>query len=373
MAISLTTELSKETIIEFPLVEFDEKHSSFILKSRDQKNIFSIDYIPHIEKEFEEKEFKIFFFSNQYLNAENDVFEVHEKELEKRIGWIFPIQVLESNENDFSDNEFLNKYKYPVFNKLLKGSNTKTPSFSGGNNYRLTDFYDDDIIVFVISTETIPEEYGIDVLNYLPCFANHGYYPWNKDHHQYFPQRRILALKNRGLKKIKIQKSKFDISQNQFLEDLYRIHLKSINHFLLKFYFLYQVIEYLMEENFDTDFTSLVEEYKNSRLSKNDLKEKINSITRERGSISSLFEKAKVPDAILIDFKRDAKALLENYYSKPPENLGDLIYDTRNLVVHRYREIMKKKENIDLFDLVTHELEIIINELIISYSPQEGI
>jgi hypothetical protein len=372
MAIALSTELSKEKIIEFPEVEFDEENSSFILKSKDKENIFSVDYIPHLDKEFEDKEFKIFFFSNQYLNAENDVFEVHEKELE-RIGWIFPIQVLESNENDFSDNEFLNKYKYPVFKKLLKGSNKKRPSFTGYSNYRLTDFYNDDIIVFVISLETIPEEYGIDILNYLPCFANFGYYPWNTDHHQYFMQQSTLALKKRGSKKIKIQKSKLDISQNQFLKDLYRVHLKSINHFLLKFYFLYQVIEYLMEENFDTDFTSLVEEYKNSRLSKNDLKEKINSITRERGSISSLFEKAKVSDSIQVDFKRDCKALLETYYPKTPENLGDLIYDTRNLVVHRYREILKKEEDIDLLDLVTHELEIIINELIITYSPQQWV
>ena len=55
----------------------------------------------------------------------------------------------------------------------------------------------------------------------------------------------LLLAQKRGQKRITIQKSNLDISQNQFLSDLYNKHLKSINHFLLKFYFLYQVIEYL--------------------------------------------------------------------------------------------------------------------------------
>lgn len=373
MAITLNSELTNNSVITFPNIEFDAGHSTFILKTQDEKSEILVEYAPNIDREFEEKLFDIHFFSNQYLNAENDVFEVCEKEIGKRIGWIFPIQVLDSNENDFADNKFLNKYKFPVFTQLLKLGNLIKPEFNGNNNYRITDFFNEDIIVFVVSVETLPEGVQLNILNYLPCFANFGYYPWNNDHHQHFDQQQSLALKKRGDKKINIRKSSLDISQNQFLTDLYNIHLKSINHFLLKFYFLYQVIEFLMEENFNTDFYTLVDEYNKNHLSKNDLKEKINSITRERGSISSLFEKATIPPSIETDFKRDCKALLENYYSKTPESLCDLIYDTRNLVVHRYREIIKKDENVDLLDLITHELEVIINELIISYSPQKWV
>lgn len=373
MAITINNELSDTRVIDFPSVEFDSEHSTFVLKTKDAKSEILVEYSPKIDREFEGKPFEIFFFSNQYLNAENDVFEVNEKELKKRIGWIFPIQVLESNDNDFSDNKFLNKYKFPVFSQLLKGENPIKPSFKGGSNYRLTDFFNEEIIVFVVSLETLPKGDELNILNYLPCFANYGYYPWNSEHHQHFAQQQSLAIKKRGDKKLHIRKASLDITQNQFLTDLYNIHLKSINHFLLKFYFLYQVIEFLMEENFNTDFNSLVDEYKQNHLSKNDLKEKINSITRERGSISSLFEKATIPTSIETDFKRDCKALLENYYSKTPESLGDLIYDTRNLVVHRYREIIQKKENVELLDLITHELEVIINELIISYSPQQWV
>lgn len=373
MAITLNSELSSSRVITFSNIEFDPGHSTFIIKTPDEKSEILVEYAPNIDREFEGKLFDLHFFSNQYLNAENDVFEVYEKEIGKRVGWIFPIQVLDSNENDFADNQFLNKYKFPVFSQLLTQGNLIKPDYKGGNNYRITDFFNEDIIVLVVSKETLPEGEHLNILNYLPCFANFGYYPWNNDHHQHFDQQQDLAIKKRGDKKITIRKASLDISQNQFLTDLYNIHLKSINHFLLKFYFLYQVIEFMMEENFNTDFNSLVDEYKKNHLSKNDLKEKINSITRERGSISSLFEKATIPSTIETDFKRDCKALLENYYSKTPESLGDLIYDTRNLVVHRYREIMKKEENVALLDLVTHELEVIINELIISYSPQQWV
>lgn len=372
MAISLINDTVEGKRVEFPTVEFDTKESLFVLKSSDELYQFSVEYKPKIDQSFDSKEFDIFFFSNQYLNAENDVFEIYEKELDKRIGWVFPIQVLESNENDFCDNSYFNKYKYSTFKKLLFENPTKKNIYYEESIFHLTDFYHDNIIVFVLSKETIGDNV-FSIFSYLPSFSNFGYYVWNEEHHQFFAEQQSIALKKRGQKRITIQRSSLDISRNQFLVDLYNKHLKSINHFLLKFYFLYQVIEYLMEENFDGDFGFLVDEYRNGKLSKNDLKERINSITKERKSISSLFEKVKIEDELRIDFIRDCKLLLDNFYSSPPNEIGSLLYDTRNLVVHRYREIMKEDKNIRILELITHQLELIINDLIISYNPQHSV
>ena len=372
MAISLINETVENKRVEFPIVEFDLKESLFLLKSSDELFQFAVEYKPKIDQSFESKDFEIFFFSNQYLNAENDVFEIYEKELNKRIGWVFPIQVLESNENDFCDNIYFNKYKYSAFKKLLSENPTKKQIYFGESLFHLTDFYHENIIVFVLSKETLGDNV-FSILSYLPSFSNYGYYVWNEGHHQFFAEQQSIALKKRGQKRITIQKSNLDISQNQFLSDLYNKHLKSINHFLLKFYFLYQVIEYLMEENFDSDFSFLVDEYRNDKLSKNDLKERINSITKERKSISSLFEKVTLDNDLKVDFIRDCKLLLDNFYSSPPNQIGDLLYDTRNLVVHRYREIMKDENNVRTLELITHQLELIINDLIISYSPQQAV
>ena len=372
MSLCFHKDISQQDTIEFPSLTFNEKERFFELQSTDNESQFIVDYTPAIDRAFEDKDFEIFFFSNKYLNAENDVFEVYEKALGKRVGWIFPIQVLESNENDFSENEFLNKYKYVTVKKLLQRNQTLKVQYSEGSMYKLTDLYHDDIIIFVLSKETINGD-EFKILNYLPSFTNFGYYPWNEEHHHFFTEQQTIALKRRGKKRIPIQKCNLDISRNQFLADLYNKHLKSINHFLLKFYFLYQVIEYFMEENFDSDFGVLVDEYRDDKLSKNDLKERINSITKERGSIGSLFEKATISEDLRIDFIRDCKLLLDDFYSKTPEQIGDLLYDTRNLVVHRYREVMSKSESVKTLELVTHQLELIINELIISYSPQQCI
>lgn len=371
MSIVLKYELENSILIEFSKVTFRKEEKYFEVSTETGEHSFSVDYIPELETDFESKEFELFFFSNKYLDAENDIFEIHEKDIKKRIGWLFPIQVLESNENDFSGNRFLNRYKYPVFKLLLKGGNTIKYSFNSLNQLKLSDIYHDDIIIFAMSKDSVSQNEPFNIIDYLPSFANCGYYKWSEGHHQYYEQQKSLSLKIRRKKKIIIKKSNINIKENQFLKELYTNHLKSINHFLLKFYFLYQVIEHLMEENFDSDFDVLVEEYKSNKLSKNDLKEKINVISKERGNISSLFQKAKINPHFHSDFKRDCKLLLDNFYSDPPEDIGNLIYDTRNLVVHRYREIMKKSEHIKIFELITHELELIINELIINYSLEK--
>ncbi len=370
MAISLRKELNNSKVIKFPYIEFDSSQSVFVLKSFDKKSQFCVEYIPNVERGYETKEFDVFFLSNQYLNAENDIFEIYERQWNRRIGWLFPIQVLESNDNDFANNPHLNKYKYVTFKYLLSQEPTINNTYSGNAQYSITDFYNDNIIIFVISRDTIPNGSSFSIENHLPSFADYGYYTWNKEHHQLFPQQRTLALRKRGQKRLTIHQSKQNISENQFLLDLYQRHLKSANHFLLKFILLYQVIEHMMEENFDDDFKKLVDKYEQSKLSKNDLKEQINIITKERTNISSLVTKTLSNNKLVTNFQRDCKLLLDNFYSTSPNNIGDLIYNTRNLVVHRYREVLKEERNQFLLDIITQQFELVINSIVTNYEPQ---
>ena len=51
--------------------------------------------------------------------------------------------------------------------------------------------------------------------------------------------------------------------------------------------------------------------------------------------------------------------------------LGDLIYDVRNLIVHNYRDI--EDSEIELIENITHELELIMINIIEKYCPQQCI
>lgn len=372
MAVLLRDELSPDSQVTFDSIEFSEEDSLFILESRDNSFKISVEYIPKVKREFETKKFTTFLLSNVYLNAENDVFEIFEKELDTRIGWLFPIQILESNENDYSENEYLNKYKFPATVQLLTvEEQTKSPSLNTNKTYTITDFYHDNICVFVLCNDALPDDFDFKIQDYLPSLSNYGYYKWNSDEPHFFGEKEPLIIRYREKTRFKLSSTNIKISESDFLSSLYEKHLISIQHFLLKFIFLYQVIEYLMDENFDIDFSKLVEEYDQKEITKNDLKEQINEIAKERGNIGSLLNKTKINDDIVADFKRDAIDFLTIYKNKIPEDLGNLIYDIRNLVTHNYREIIKSEENVRILNRITQQLELIINDVLITYDHDE--
>ncbi|WP_210707434.1 hypothetical protein [Maribacter dokdonensis] len=64
---------------------------------------FSVEYIPNKEeKEFAFNQYEVIILENKSLDAENDIFLVNEIDLNKGIGWIFPLSTLESNDNDYA-------------------------------------------------------------------------------------------------------------------------------------------------------------------------------------------------------------------------------------------------------------------------------
>ena len=66
---------------------------------------------------------------------------------------------------------------------------------------------------------------------------------------------------------------------------------------------------------------------------------------------------------MLIGLKRDCREFLDQYGVEEKTDLGDLLYDIRNILVHNYREV-KDRELILLNDII-FEFEIMINYLMI--------
>jgi hypothetical protein len=107
-----------------------------------------IDYVltPHTDYELED--YSLFILKSFELNRENDIFQVYEKVADLRIGWIFPIQALVSNKHGCAENEHFLKYAYVAFYKLLLNQEDYshfTPSIEQIENYKLTDFYGDNM------------------------------------------------------------------------------------------------------------------------------------------------------------------------------------------------------------------------------------
>jgi len=350
-------------------LSFDNDNKMFSLSSHNDDIFINVPYVPKLEDEnYDENEFSVYLFENNHLNAENDVFQLYDKDKKERIGWIFPISVLESNENDFSDNEHLNKYKFVTYKILLSHNfQFKSNIYEINTELSLSQVYGEDTIICVLSKEKI-NDVNFNILSYIPNFATYGYYEKNENKLTFKYPNNLIVDSFRGKQKLSIKKANNKILQLDFVKKLYNSYLKTLDHHLIRFHLLYQIIEYLITENFSTEFDQLLIKYNNGEFTKNNFLEKINDIRSERKNINKIFTNINFKTGtfehqVKINIERTIKDFLRNLGVEEKNHIGDLIYDTRNIITHNYREI--KNENLDLLNEISYLFEILINEIII--------
>lgn len=355
-------------LVNLELIE-EEDSNFFKLSDKENETSLLFEYLPSLIKDYSINDFEVTLFENQYLNAENDVFQVYEKLRKYRLGWMFPLSILESNENNFADNIHLNRYKFVAFQILLLAKGDSIDVKPSGFNLQLTDIYGVNTFVLILSNSNTSQIEDFSVKDYIPSLSKFGYYFRNG--HPYsavLKPKSDFCLKYRGKERIDVFKSENKIFDDRYFTDLFDKHLKNLDHHLVRFHLLYQVIEYMLTERFDAVFVELINNYNNSDLSKNDLIESINDLRRERGNVRAIIEcvKKTPTDFDTIDLERDCTILLESHDKKVKNTLGDLIYDTRNLIVHNYRSI--EQDEIESIENITHQLELLVINLIEHYS-----
>lgn len=366
---SFIVENGKSEKFNFDILNFIEEEKIFKLSNSSNDETINVTFpFQEVDRSFEDKNMQVFYFHNNYLLAENDVFQVYIDDI--RIGWIFPIQSIISEENNFANNPYFNKYKYATYKEILKNnySHKRIDSFAK-NIYTLNDFFIEDIIILCISTETLQDSFVVE--NFLPSLCNFGYYLYNNSPFISCENnnKRSLLSEYKGGDKIKITPSKINIEEHNFIKNLYLNHLKRIDDTTLKFFLLYQVIEYLIEKEFNIKFEKALEDYTNLIIDKNNFREKINDYSKERKLIKSFTNDFPLPNKLKTDLTRDLKLFLSEFlinYEK--DDIGDLIYDLRNILIHRYRDIdILESDKFNLFDLITHQMEFAINHYLINY------
>ena len=79
-----------------------------------------VEYELDIYPDYENVDYSVHLFHNDYLNAENDIFQLYDYSSNTRIGWIFPIQALLSQDHNYAENEHFLKYAYVSFKKIVE-------------------------------------------------------------------------------------------------------------------------------------------------------------------------------------------------------------------------------------------------------------
>ncbi|QIY90018.1 hypothetical protein [Chryseobacterium gallinarum] len=357
------SEIESEIILD-NLHFFKEESLSYFRVSNSENLGINVEYIPIKDSKWDENRFELFIFENPYLTAENDVFEVYESTIKERLGWIFPLTILESNENDFVDHKNLNDYKFIAYKKLLSYNLNISEELFGQEFVKLSDMYGDKVIC-LLCKETIKKIVDFKIENYILSFYKYGYLLTDgKIEIKAFYEYQEFSNEVRKKSKIKIKKSKFPIDSNAFTKSLFIEHILQSESYLVRFILLYQIIEHFMEELSEQQYNEHIEDYKKKQLGKNDFRELINRSSTERDLVRSIFDGANLSDDLKNDFVSEVDFLYTEIGRISKRNLfSDKIYNIRNLVTHSLRDLTYKAESLKK---ITELFERIIIELLIN-------
>lgn len=356
------TDTNSDTDVLLDLVEFKEEEEIrfFRVKNKDGKEV-DIKYIPLEISNWDKDRFELYLFENHYLNAENDVFEVYENTLDERIGWIFPITILESNENDFADYKNLNKYKFIAYQKLLE-KEVKIPFSIKTDRYLTLAEIFKNSIVCILSKDATRKIDQFNIENYILSFYKSGYLLLSNTskYKMIYDRSEFVKDVRANRHRLNIEKSNFNVCDNVYTKALYKEHLLQSESYIIRFIFLYQIIEHFMQDEFDALFTEHLNAYQEKKLAKNDLKESILKVSRERDLIKTVINRISINQKLKEEFIQSCKYIFQDLGQHSKDAFSDNIYDLRNLITHQLRHLTNKTEAlekvIEIFERVMIDL-----------------
>jgi F0F1-type ATP synthase delta subunit len=365
-----------EKQIKTPYVTFDRGLSAFFLKDVDGLVDLSISFRLEPKTEYLVEDYEIVFLHNPYLNAENDIFEVYLNDPDTRIGWVFPLQALVSDEHDKASNVHFLKYAFVAFNKLLlnhENFQINNLNYSPSISLSLEDFYPKDLIILIISKDKKSLVNNFSIEDYLPSLSVFGYYiykindnkkPINnyQEIEDYFINIRV------DRQRLTLKKMCSTYSDNFYIKQLYKNLLNGVLHPLMRFHYLYQIIELMSEDLYEVEFLKSIEDYSSKKLTRNDLRENLTSLN-ERKRLGKIITENSIEQSIKTDLFQECNKILTDF-EKEANDSSDALYDLRNLITHNFRKITERQEHLSTLEYVNFRFELLINELLINFKEE---
>jgi len=338
-------------------VTFNKATGVFELRSSaDQAgSILTFKYVLTPHQDYQPENFTLYIlYKSEFL--ENNIFEVYERELNKRIGWIFPLQSLLSNYHKYVENVYFLRYAFVAFQKLLTNTNNSSKFAIDKETNELGEFYDvDSTIVLILSNETLPDDFQFRF--YLPALFKYGYYFKNvKDFH--------AITKPPAGKKVNLQKIASPLQPEDYLTELFE-ELIYEQHPLVKFHLLYQVVELLIEKVLHHKLKTVYDKLKKKEIYTRDLQDEIKKFLAEEQRITKLFSDYE-KNLDTRDLQNQCDLLLQALGKSEQKDKGvaKSLYAVRNFIVHDYRSL-PKPQIATLKDLNSH-FEILLVDMLLN-------
>lgn len=319
------------------------KYHNGVFEVKDIKtgNEFLYKPLLSLDKSFVPYDFEMCFLYNNGGVSENSIFKLYADGI--RIGWIFPIQSLESKEHDYVQDEFYLKYAYIVMYKLLQMTEFGDREYS---DFSILDYYSDDIQILVYDKGNASKIECFDISNYAVDLFSKGY--------SFCGEGNVFTKLDIFDKNIRVKQLPEPIRDISYINVLFMELIPLRESSYSKFHLIYQIVEILIGVVFNYKIKSFINEIEDSPDDLFEKREQLSDITTEKNRVIWLFNNFSNIDLQKKEILNNLceKMLQDNEKRYKENNVGNNLYAVRCLIVHNLysldedgRELLKELNN----------------------------
>lgn len=338
----------KFKINETTLVKYCNK--VFEIEDKSMGNTFLYEPKLEIDDLFNPDDFEVCLLYNNKV-SENSIYKLYADDV--RIGWLFPVQSLESQEHDYIQDKFYLRYAYIAIYKLLQIISFKDEEYS---DFSIMDYFSDTIQLLIYDKNNTKVIEDFDISKYTVSLFYKGY--------SYTGEGNIFTETDYIDKNIKVRQLPAPIRNITYINTLFKELIPLPETGYSKFHLLYQIIEILIGVVFNYKMQELIYEIADSFNDLFDKREKLNDITTEKKRVVWLFnEFSKIESSKLHLLNSLCVNLLEKNGKKINVNkAANNLYDVRCLIVHNLYSLDEASRRL-LDDLNNSFLDVIFDIL----------
>lgn len=290
-----------------------------------------------IDKAFDAKDFLVYFLTKKGL-AESEIFQVFDKSRDRRIGWCIPVNALSSVEHDYASNIHFQRYAYAglksALNSLQPGIYLKRPLVGEDAPLYISEILPESTALLIISKETLFGDFEIS--RWIPALAALGYFQLASID----PENICVQRERVSVSQVHLMPTSEDIGDLEHLITIYSHAYPFEKKALFQFFYLYQIIELLMELVFKKEQSDLVKKIVSAQYDINATKELLDgahgntSEKRRMGLLARNYCHCESETGELVCVCNELLRLLNK---EEGASLETTIYPIRNFLFHQFR------------------------------------
>lgn len=297
---------------------------------------------------------------------EEDIYQVYDKKFATRIGWIIPVAALDSLEHSYVENVHFLRYAAISLRVLLDTETSfesSSPDISGLNYLRFSDFFGEQTALLVVCRQKLSTLTNtIDCL--IPGLAAYGFADGRTS--SSYGVLKLPMKDSNGRANIHLLPK--NTPNLPFIARVFGYLVPHEPAPLVRFFYLYQVVELMMEVVYADQQQELRKRLVNEEIDRVQLQELLDTyvdLSKERRRLSIL-QSNYLAGNLSADISPARDACNTFLIASGHESLTDFFeafYRTRNVIFHQYYNIT----DIESLDLLVDELILILPDIVYTF------